>query len=274
MKLNGKYKRFFGSKDAFWIIIFIFIAVVCFVSPILPLQSVSDVNLGQALAAPSREHLLGTDSLGRDVLSRVLHGGIVSLLVASITTAVGMMIGLVYGGISGYVGGKADMIMMRLVDVLYGIPSTILVLAFQMAVENKVAGLLVIMSLTNWMTMARIIRSQFLELKQKEFIKLAKNLNVPAYKIVFNHLVRNSLTSIIIVVTFVFGGAIVTESALSFLGVGIPLDIPSWGNMINGAQSYILIGAWWVAFFPGILIILSTLCINFIGEHLKKQSLQ
>lgn len=273
MRRKEKEARFFQSRDFIWILIFAAIVIACFLSPFLSLQDPGNANLEQALAAPGGEHLLGTDSLGRDVLSRVLRGGMVSLLIAGVTTAAGMIIGILYGGISGYVGGKLDTIMMRFVDVLYGIPSTILVLAFQMAVENKVVGLLVIMSLTNWMTMARIIRAQFMELKQKEFVKLARNMNVPVYRIIFNHLVRNSLTSIIIVVTFVFGSSIVTESALSFLGVGIPLDIPSWGNMINGAQSYILTGAWWIAFFPGVFIILSTLCVNFIGEHLKKQSL-
>lgn len=273
MRMREKKGRLRESGNLVWIVIFAVIVLCCFLSPLLPLQDPVETHLEQVLNAPGNGHLFGTDNLGRDVFSRTLHGGIVSLLVAVITTAAGMALGILYGGISGYVGGKLDVVMMRFVDVLYGIPSTILVLAFQMAVENKVVGLLVIMSLTNWMTMARIIRAQFMELKQKEFVKVARNLNVPAYRIIFHHLARNCTTSIIVVTTFVFGSAIVTESALSFLGVGIPLDIPSWGNMLNGAQSYILTGAWWVALFPGVLIILSTLCINFIGEHLKKRSL-
>lgn len=262
-----------GGGNRVWVIIFAVIVLCCFLSPLLPLQNPAEADLGQVLAPPGNGHLFGTDNLGRDVFSRTLHGGIVSLLVAAATTAAGMMIGIIYGGISGYVGGRLDTVMMRFVDVIYGIPSTIIVLAFQMAVSNKVAGLIIIMSLTNWMTMARIIRAQFMELKQKEFIKAAQNLNVPVWNIIFNHLARNSVTSIIVVVTFVFGSSIITESALSFLGVGIPLDIPSWGNMINNAQNYILTGAWWAVFFPGVLIILSTLCINFIGERLKKQTL-
>lgn len=257
----------------FWVILFSVIILACFTAPILPLQDPLEVDLNQVLQAPSLNHYFGTDSLGRDVFARVLYGGIVSLSIATIATTAGIGIGIIYGGISGYIGGKTDAILMRFVEILYAIPSTIIILCFQMMAPNKVIGLVVIMSLTSWMTMARVIRGRFMELKQKEFVALARGMNTPTWKILFNHLARNSVSSIIIVFTFTFSSAIMNEAALSFLGVGVPQEIPSWGNMIFNAQNYILTGVWWAAFFPGIMIVLSTMCVNYISEDLKKKYL-
>ncbi|MEG2286146.1 MAG: ABC transporter permease, partial [Eubacterium sp.] len=257
-KAKGKYQ--------IWLIIFMVIVVACFVSPILPIQDPLDVNLGNVLKPPSIVHFFGTDNLGRDVFSRTLNGGIVSLGIAIISITFGILIGIIYGGISGYIGGKVDAVLMRFVEMFYAIPTTIIILCFQMLMENKIIGLVVIMSLTSWMTMARVIRGRFMELKQKEFVHLARGMNTPTWKILFNHLARNSVSSIIIVFTFTFSSAIMNEAALSFLGMGVPQEIPSWGNMIYNAQNYILTGVWWAAFFPGILIVLSTLCVNNISE--------
>lgn len=262
-KAAGKYR--------IWLIIFIVIVVACFAAPFLPIQDPLEVNLGNVLKPPSAEHFFGTDNLGRDVFSRTLNGGIISLGIAMISTTFGILIGILYGGISGYVGGKVDALLMRFVEMLYAIPTTIIILCFQMLMDNKVVGLVVIMSLTSWMTMARVTRGRFMELKQKEFVHLARGMNTPTWKILFNHLARNSVSSIIIVFTFTFSSAIMNEAALSFLGVGVPQEIPSWGNMIFNAQNYILTGVWWAAFFPGLLIVLSTLCVNYISENLKKK---
>lgn len=260
-----------NRSNTVWILILVLILVVCFASPIFCVFNPTDVDLYNVLQPPNTQHIFGTDSIGRDILSRVLHGGIVSLLVAAITTAVGLMIGLIYGGISGYVGGKADSVMMRFIDVVYSIPTTIIVLAFQMIFPNKVLGLVIIMSLTSWMTMARVIRGRVMELKESNFIILAHGFNIPQRVIIFNHMIRNSFSSIIIIATFTFSSAIVTETAMSYLGVGIPIGIPSWGNMIMNAQNYILTGKWWIVLFPGIFIIVSSLCINFTGEYLKNK---
>ncbi|MDO9491522.1 ABC transporter substrate-binding protein [Acetobacterium sp.] len=244
-----------------------------FTAPILPLQDPLEVDLNQVLQAPSLNHYCGTDNLGRDIFARVLYGGIVSLSIATIATTAGITIGIIYGGISGYNGGKTDAVLMRFVEILYAIPATIIILCFQMMAPNKVIGLVIIMSLTSWMTMARVIRGRFMELKQKEFVALARGMNTPTWKILFNHLARNSVSSIIIVFTFTFSSAIMNEAALSFLGVGVPQEIPSWGNMIFNAQNYILTGVWWAALFPGIMIVLSTMCVNYISEDLKNKYL-
>ncbi|MDO4288143.1 MAG: ABC transporter permease [Eubacterium sp.] len=259
------------SRQRLWLAIFVIIAAACFCAPLLPLQDPLEVNLGNVLKPPSPEHLFGTDNLGRDVFSRTLNGGIISLGIAVISATFGILIGIVYGGVSGYVGGKVDAVLMRFVEMLYAIPTTIIILCFQMLMTNKVAGLVVIMSLTSWMTMARVIRGRFMELKQKEFVSLARGMNTPAWKILFGHLAKNSISSIIIVFTFTFSSAIMNEAALSFLGVGVPQELPSWGNMIFNAQNYVLTGVWWAAFFPGLFIVMSTLCVNYISENLKQR---
>ena len=260
-----------NRKNRVWTIILAVIVVLCVLSPLFTRYSPTEVDLHSVLQKPGGEHILGTDSIGRDILSRTLYGGMVSLSVAAASTICGLAIGLLYGGVSGYVGGRTDNVMMRFVDVVYSIPSTIIVLAFQMVFPNKVLGLVIIMSLTSWMTMARVIRANFMELKKTNFIMLAHGFNVPRRVIIFKHMTRNSLSDIIIIATFTFASAIVTETALSYLGVGIPIGTPSWGNMISNAQNYILTGKWWVALFPGVMIILSSLCVNFTGEYLKNK---
>ena len=268
MKKTGK-KTY---NNRFWVILFLVIVALCLPSPLFTVYGPTEVDLDQVLQAPNAAHWFGTDSLGRDVFARVLYGGMVSLGVAAVTTAAALFLGLIYGGVSGYVGGKVDGVMMRAVDVVYSIPSTIIVLAFQMVFPNQILGLIIIMSLTSWMTTARVIRGRFLELKKTNFVMLAYGLNIPKRVILFQHMARNSLSSLIIIATFTFANAIVTETALSYLGVGIPIGVPSWGNMINNAQSYILTGRWWVVLFPGLLIIVSSLCVNFTGEYWKQQS--
>lgn len=254
-----------------WVILFVIIVAACMLSPFYVSYSPTEVDLGIVLQKPSAEHWFGTDSSGRDVFTRTMFGGMVSLLVASISSICALIIGIIYGGISGFVGGKVDLFMMRVVDIAYAMPSTIVALAFQMVFPNKVLGLVIIMSLTSWMTMARVIRARFLELKEENYIILSEGLNIPKRVILFNHMVRNSFSSVIIIGTFTFASAIVTETSLSYLGVGIPIGIPSWGNMINGIQSYVLNGKWWIVLPPGLLIILSAICVNYVGEYLKEK---
>ena len=269
----GPQRQVQGQKKGYrlWVILFAVIVLACLLSPFISGLDPLKVDLGGILKPPSPSHIFGTDNLGRDVLARTLRGGIVSLGIATISTVFGIFIGIVYGGVSGYIGGRLDAVLMRFVDMIYAIPSTIIILCFQLMMENKVAGLVIIMALTSWMTMARVIRGRFMELKQKEFVLLARGMNTPAWKIIFNHMARNSVSSIIIVFTFTFSSNIMNEAALSFLGVGVPQEIPSWGNMIFGAQNYVLTGVWWAALFPGLFIVGSTLCVNYISEHLKKK---
>lgn len=239
-----------------------------FASPLAP-YGPNEMNLDKVYGSPSGGHLLGTDHLGRDVFSRLLAGGKVTLTVAGSSVILSLIIGIVYGGISGYIGGFIDAIMMRFLEALVTIPSLIIILAFQAFMQGGIWSMALIIGLTGWLVTARIVRSEFIRLKETEFVKMAKMFGTPLWKIVFSHLLRNSVPAIFVVTLFNFAGAIFIEVSLSFLGIGVPPAIPSWGNMLYYAQNDILIGAWWIGLFPGIMIFITILALNFIGEALK-----
>ena len=256
-------------KDNMWIYIGIAIVLIITISPILNLKDPTYVDLSKVFIPPNSEHYFGTDSMGRDVFSRIINGGKTSIVIAVASSLLAITIGVIYGGISGYLGGIVDTIMMRCLEILMSIPSILIIITFQMCIKSKMIGLVIIMGLTGWMSTARIIRSRFMELKEMEFVKIAITMNVPIYKVIINHLLRNSISNIIILYTFTFSSFIVTEASLSFLGIGVPPEIPSWGNMLFNAQNFILNGIWWACFIPGAMILLTTLSVNFIGEKLK-----
>lgn len=237
------------------------------ISPFDPIE----VNLNEVYTAPSSEYFLGTDHMGRDVFSRLLYGGQISLSISVLAVAISGIIGITIGAISGYFGGWIDTIFMRIIETFIAIPSLILILALQAIIQGSVTSMVIIIGLTSWMTTARVVRSQFLELRDKEFVKIARLMGTPPWKIVVVHLLRNSLSGIFVVTIFNCAHAIFTEVSLSFLGIGVPPETPSWGNMLYNAQNDVLTGAWWVAIFPGVMIFLSLLSINFLGEALKER---
>lgn len=229
----------------------------------------NEMDLNQIYVPPGEGHLLGTDHLGRDVLSRLLEGGKVTLTVAFVSVLISLVIGVVYGGISGYIGGWVDVVMMRFLEALLAIPTLIIILAFQAFMQAGMWSMTFIIGITGWLATARIVRSEFMRCKDAEFVQMAKMFGTPVWKIISGHLLRNSIQAIFVVTLFNFAGAVFIEASLSFLGIGVPPAIPSWGNMLYYAQNDILIGAWWIGLFPGILIFMTVLAINFIGEVLK-----
>lgn len=253
----------------FWYSLFGLIVLVTVFSDLLSTYPVNEMNLEEVYTAPGHAHILGTDHLGRDVFTRLLHGGKVTLTVAFGSVLLSLLIGVIYGSISGYAGGWVDAAMMRMLEALISIPSLIFVLAFQALMQGGMWGMTFIIGVTGWFTTARIVRSEFIRLKDTDYVKMAKMFGTPAWKIITGHLLRNSLTPLFVVTIFNLAGAVFIEVSLSFLGIGIPSSIPSWGNMLYNAQNDLLIGAWWIGLFPGMLIFLTVLSINFIGEALK-----
>lgn len=247
------------------------IAAASIFSPLIAPYSPYIVDLSSVMQTPNKIHIMGTDAMGRDIFSRILYGGRVSLSVGIFSVMISTSIGIIYGGISGYKGGKADSLMMRLLDTFLAIPSLIVILALRAFIKGGAVSLILIIGCISWMSTARIVRSQFIELKQKNFVKAAVIMGTPTYKIFIKHLLKNSLPEIVVMATLNCAQSIFMEVSLSFLGIGIPLGTPSWGNMLNNAQNDILSGAWWVAVFPGITIILVMLSINFIGDYLKNK---
>lgn len=255
---------------AFWgVPLLLIIFVTVFSSTIAPYDP-NDVNLSKGYLHPNKEHLLGTDSFGRDVFSRLLVGGKVSLSISLFSVLIATFLGIVIGGLSGYIGGWFDSLMMRLLDALLAIPNLILIIAFQAILNRGIISLIFIIGITSWLSTARIVRGQFIELKEQQFVKSALLLGTSAPKIMIQHILRNSLSAILVIFIFNCASALFVEVSLSFLGIGVPPNIPSWGNMMMNAQSDLFIGAWWLIIPPGIMIVLTLLSINYIGEELKK----
>ena len=253
----------------FWCIILGLVVVMTVFASLLSPYGPNEMNLDEVYDSPGNGHILGTDHLGRDVFSRLLEGGKVTLTVASVSVLISLILGILYGGISGYIGGFVDGVMMRFLEALITIPSLIIILVFQAFMQGSLWSMALIIGVTGWLVTARIVRSEFMRLKEAEFVQMAKMFGTPTWKIISSHLLLNSVPAIFVVTLFNFAGAIFIEVSLSFLGIGVPPAIPSWGNMLYYAQNDILIGAWWIGLFPGIMIFITILAINFIGEALK-----
>jgi peptide/nickel transport system permease protein len=222
------------------------------------------------IAAPSLSHIFGTDDLGRDLFSRLIFGGRVSLSVAVIAVAVSLTIGILLGCISGYYGGILDEVIMRFTDIMLSFPTIFLILAIQSVLTPNIFNVMIVIGATSWMGIARLVRGEFLALKEREFVEAARAIGCSDLRVIFRHILPNSLPPVIVAGTLGMAGAILTESALSFLGLGVQPPMPSWGNMLMDSQSYLL-DAPWMAVIPGLIIVLAVLSLYFIGEALRKE---
>jgi oligopeptide transport system permease protein len=227
---------------------------------------------GQDLAAqnqgPSAAHAFGTDKFGRDILVRVCYGARISLTVGLVAAAINMVVGVVYGGISGYFGGRVDMVMMRIVDILIGLPSLLYIILIMMFLGNTVQSILIALCLTYWISTARMVRTQVLSLKNQEYALAAKVLGASDIRIIFRHLIPNSIGPIIVTVTFLIPQAIFSEAFLSFLGIGIQIPMASWGTLVNDAIPTLFTQPYQML-FPAIAISLTIFAFNFIGDGLR-----
>src|SRR5688500_13752621 len=262
--------------------ILLFISLVCFLAPwIAPYPfDRQDQLLIQAFPGPSREHWLGTDELGRDVLSRLMYAGRVSLLVSLISTVISIIVGMAVGAIAAYFGGAPDTLLMRLTDIMLAVPQLPLLLIFSKALRDfgpmrqalgpnlSVIVIIAVLTIFGWMGVARLVYGSVLALKAREFTEASRALGASGFRIIFTHLLPNSVAPIIVSATLGIGGRIIAEASLSFLGFGILPPNPSWGNMLSGVQAYMWRNPW-LAFYPGFTILIVVLCINFIGDALR-----
>ena len=228
-------------------------------------QSVANGNPGFVV---SRTFLLGTDQYGRDIFSRVIYGSRISLSIGFLVVLISVTLGTIIGVSSGYFGGWVDNIMMRLVDVLIAFPALFLILIIIATFGNSIYLIVITLSFTGWMGVARIVRGQVLSLKEQEFILAAKSLGLSNLRIIFRHLVPNALTPVIVAATLRIGSIILTEAGLSFLGLGVQPPTPSWGNIINEGRDSLL-NHWWISTFPGIAILSTVVCFNLIGDGIR-----
>ncbi|MEZ4862960.1 MAG: ABC transporter permease [Caldilineaceae bacterium] len=231
---------------------------------------------------PSWVHPMGTDSLGRDMLTRLLYGGRISLTIGLLATALGITIGTVVGALAGFYGGHVDNLLMRLTDLFLTLPRLFMLIIMTLFLRTLnlpgmdllranggVGGIILILGILSWTGTARLVRGQFLGLKEKEFVEAARTLGISNLRIVFRHVLPNTATPVIVAATLLVAGTIIAESGLSFLGFGVQPPTPTWGNMLNSAQSEMLKGHWWMAFFPGLMIFLTVISINYIGDGLR-----
>lgn len=226
------------------------------------------VDISQQFQPPSLHALLGTDDLGRDVFSRIVYGARISLLVGFVAVGIATLVGVFLGSLAGYYGGWLDIVIMRFVDIMLCFPSFFLILAVIAFLEPSIWNIMIIIGLTGWMGVARLVRAEFLSLRERDFVLAIRSLGASDSRIIFRHILPNALSPVLVSAALGIAGAILTESALSFLGIGVQPPTPSWGNMlIAGKQT--LGTAWWLSVFPGIAILLTVLAYNLLGEGLR-----
>ncbi|NWF80049.1 MAG: ABC transporter permease [Chloroflexi bacterium] len=259
----------------------VFLGLVLFVTcgPLLARNDPRAIDFSKSMLAPSRAHPMGTDDLGRDMLARVMLGGRISLAVGVASMLIAITLGTLVGALAGFAGGRVDSILMRLTDLFLALPVVplllLLIFLFRDALrrafgpETGIFILIVsVIGLLNWMTVARLVRSSFLALKQKEFVEAAHALGIGEARIMVRHILPNALGPIIVAATLGVGAAIITESVLSFLGLGFPPDTPTWGRLLFDGQNFLDLAPWMVL-WPGFLIFLTVLSINYVGDGLR-----
>ncbi len=266
--------KFIKNKIAMVSLLFlILVAILSFLAPYITSIDITKVNIGQMSLKPSADHWLGTDKSGRDVFTRLLYGGRISLLVGISCTVSVIFLGTLVGSIAGYYGGKIDSILMRFTDFIMVFPFLVFVIVLNAVLQGIVSGLwvlIIVISLLSWGGVARIVRSKILSEKENEYILAAISIGGKPSKVIIKHLLPNVMSTIIVQASILFASMIVVESGLSYLGFGVPQEVPSWGNMLSSAnEPDVLQNKPWIWLPPAIMITLTILSINFIGEGLK-----
>ncbi len=258
-------------KNPFFTISFIVILILVILAIIGPYITPYDpykIDVESVLLPPSLEHPFGTDDLGRDVLSRMILGCRISMEVGLVAVGISTLIGTVLGAISGYYGGIVDYIIMRFVDIMLCFPTFFLLLAVIALMEPSIINIMIVIGLTSWMSVARLVRAEFLSLKEREFVLAARALGASDLRIIFKHILPNAMGPVYVSFTLGMGGAILVESALSFLGIGVQPPTPSWGNILTLGKENLEV-AWWLSLFPGLAITITVLSFNLISETLR-----
>jgi len=255
-------------------------ALTAIFAPHLTPYDPDKTNMEVALQPPSGAHLMGTDELGRDLLTRIFYGGRISLSIGMMAMTLSVTVGALVGGVAGFYGGWVDNVLMRFVDMMLSFPSLFVLILLALALRElpiealrgtafaSVFSIVLVIAVLSWMGIARLVRGSFLSLKEKEFIEAARCAGIPNRRIMLRHLLPNAISPIIVAATFRVATSIITESGLSYLGFGVQPPTPTWGNMLKNAQS-MMSSAVWMAVFPGLMIFIAVVAINFIGDGLR-----
>ena len=243
------------------------LSLACAAGPLFS-QSYEVQNLDLGAAPPSAAHWLGTDTLGRDLLARTLYGGRISLMVGLIATLVALVIGVTYGAVAGYFGGKVDAVMMRAVDILYALPFAVFVILLMVFFGRNIFLLFLAIGAVEWLTMARIVRGQVMSIKRMEFIEAARVLGLGRRRVIFRHVIPNALGPVVVYTTLTIPAVMMLEAFLSFLGLGVQAPMSSWGVLIKEGSEK-MEEFWWMLVFPGTLFSLTLFSLNFLGDGLR-----
>jgi len=249
-------------------LIVIFLFIIALMAPVISPYDPGQINIKRVLQEPTAEHIFGTDSLGRDVLSRMIWGSRISLLVGFVAVGIATLIGIFLGALAGYYGRWVDNLIMRFVDIMLCFPTFFLILAVIALLEPNIWNIMIIIGITGWMGVARLVRAEFLSLKERDFTVAEKALGAKDFRIIFRHILPNAMAPILVSATLGVAGAILTESALSFLGIGVQPPTPSWGNILTAGKDNIEI-AWWLSLYPGLAILITVLGYNLLGEGIR-----
>ena len=252
-------------------VLLILLVLIVALAPILAPRDPNRLDLYIKEQPPSAEYILGTDQVGRDVLSRMIYGGRISLTVAVVAVAISTSVGTVLGVVSGFYGGFVDGALGRVVDAFLAFPSLVLIITVASVLGSSIVNVILIIGLLSWTGLYRLVRAETLSLREQDFIVAARAIGVPIRRQIFRHFIPNALAPVVVHATFGIAGAILTESALSFLGLGVPPPTASWGNMLQSARSlYNIQQTSWMWIPPAIGILLTVLCVNFIGDALLR----
>jgi peptide/nickel transport system permease protein len=278
------WRRFRRHKMAmFGIVVLVLLLTYSFGGSLFVSEEYANfTNTSLRLQSPSTSHPFGTDTVGRDILARTIYGGQISLLIGLTAVIIELIVGILIGALAGYYGGKLDALLMRFTEAMLNIPQIFLLIVmakyfsgnvpninlFGRTLSGSVVVIVVIIGLTSWPYLARIVRAEFLSIKEREFITAARATGTPKHQIIFRHILPNCVAPIVVAATLGVANAITLEAYISFLGLGVRPPTATWGNMLEGAYSYIET-AYWMWLFPGLLIVLIVLSINFVGDGLR-----
>lgn len=249
------------------IVVFTAVAAACLAAPLIAPYEFAAIDLDSIRTSPSLDHWMGTDDLGRDLFTRVLYGGRVSITIGILSAILGTGIGALVGCLAGFLGGRTDGVLMRATDVAYAIPTLPLLIVLSAYAGAAVPAMILIIAFLSWMTTARVVRSQVLSIKEMDYVAAARSMGATRSRMILRHVLPNAAGPIIVGATLAVGNAIIIESSLSFLGLGVQPPTPTWGNMLMDAQATMSTKPW-LTIFPGISILAVVLAVNFIGDGL------
>ena len=262
-------KRRVSTLTIFGAIVVGSLTIVAIFAPHIAPYDPTEINITDALLSPSSEHIFGTDQLGRDVFSRMVYGARISLTIGFVAVGIAIFIGLIIGSIAGYYGGKIDSILMRFVDIMLCFPSFFLILTLIALLEPNIMIIMIVIGVTGWMGTARLIRAEILSLKEREFIQASRVLGASDARIIIKHLIPNGIGPVMVNAILGIAAAILIESGLSFLGIGVQPPTPSWGNILIEGKATLGV-CWWLMVFPGLAIFITVLGYNLLGEGLRE----